>query len=253
MAAELRKGTLIVQVQTVAVNAPHARVYVVLTLDDQAVRTSVAPAAMPSAPEWNESFRFRLTLTSQLFASLQVDLYAQAALPFLADRHLGRSEVRISKLAVLPDDSCTWFELWRRDLSHSALSVLGRRAHFSENIGAVRLHIKKNLHATAAEPPAPPTTASQDKNPAPLADANADADAVAPFDPMEMSLEVLQDYNMDERDPYHVDSDDEENSIFTRVGNLVFSKETNAVLRSMKKLFATFGQGLEVKTPFPLN
>lgn len=99
--------------------------------------------------KWNESdqesesypiYSFDVTVHSQLFDSLFIDLYD--AKKFRRDRHIGRIVIRLSKLTDYPASFTSWFE-FESDITPSHPSLM---------TGALKLKIERKYTATNNRP-----------------------------------------------------------------------------------------------------
>ncbi|KAJ1952654.1 hypothetical protein IWQ62_006174, partial [Dispira parvispora] len=129
-------GKLHVHVLRLLVNVPVRRPYLVLTLGEQIFQSSVSNQA---TGEWNEGFAFFVTYHTQLFGTCQIDVWDSVT--FLPDRHIGRTEIKLALLNGLPPDFTSYYEVWDRKLSSSAVSDVKKREMLSTNVGAIQVRI----------------------------------------------------------------------------------------------------------------
>ncbi|KXS14779.1 hypothetical protein M427DRAFT_135486 [Gonapodya prolifera JEL478] len=132
--------------------------YFSVSVGDQVYETVVSQF---SDGRWNAGFDFSVPLHVQLFGSLQLDLYNANAI--LADRHLGRAELRISSLEGMPEEFVTWYEMWHKDksignISHPALQK--QLGGSGVNLGAVQVRIMYRYQHLSRPSTAPPVVAA---------------------------------------------------------------------------------------------
>ncbi|KAJ1654694.1 hypothetical protein IWQ61_005421 [Dispira simplex] len=129
-------GKLHVHVLRLLVNVPVKRPYLVLTLGEQIFQSSVSNQ---TTGEWNEGFAFFVTYHTQLFGTCQIDVWDSVTI--LPDRHIGRTEIKLALLNGLPPDFTSYYEIWDRKLSSSAVSDVKKREMLSTNVGAIQVRI----------------------------------------------------------------------------------------------------------------
>ncbi|KAJ3334741.1 hypothetical protein HDU93_007328 [Gonapodya sp. JEL0774] len=98
--------------------------YISVTLGDQVYETVVS--GFPDG-RWNAGFDLGVPLHFQLFGSIQLDLFN--ANSFLADRHIGRAEIRLSELECMPNEFVSWYEIWDKEKSLSNISHPALQKH----------------------------------------------------------------------------------------------------------------------------
>ena len=122
-----------------AIRAP----FVKLTFNDTSFQTSISKM---ENGEWNETFPFAVSFHFQLFGVLQVDLYeSRVLLPAL---HIGRCELKLSRVFGIPDGFFSWFELWEKEQSDGNTTAIGRRSLTSRNVGAIKLGLQHTFTAS---------------------------------------------------------------------------------------------------------
>lgn len=92
---------------------------------------------------------------AQLFGTLQLDLYDSNK--WLSDRHIGRTEFRISLLETMPACFTNYYEIWEKQLSSGASSSVGQEMACKNNLGVLQLRLAY-LYQTAAATVATSTT-----------------------------------------------------------------------------------------------
>lgn len=73
-----------------------------------------------------------------MFGTIQMDLYDNFTL--YPDKHVGRTEIRLSTLESMPETFMNYYEIWDKKLSTGASSSIGRERAGVNNVGA--LHVK---------------------------------------------------------------------------------------------------------------
>lgn len=101
--------------------------------------------------KWHETFEFRVSFHSQLFGTLQIDLYDSYML--LPDKHVGRAEIRLKTLEQMPETFTTYFEIWEKKLSTGASSKVGRAKTMATNVGAIQAKISYAYQAPQNQAP----------------------------------------------------------------------------------------------------
>lgn len=115
---------------------------------DQIFQTSVSE--YPQG-KWHETFEFRVSFHSQIFGTLQIDLYD--AYMLLPDKHVGRAEIRLKTLEQMPETFTTYFEIWEKKLSTGASSSIGRAKTMATNVGAIQVKISYAYHGPQDQAP----------------------------------------------------------------------------------------------------
>lgn len=105
---------------------------------------------------WNECFEFNVSFHAQLFGTIQLDLYDNFTL--YPDKHVGRTEIRLSTLKSMPETFMNYYEIWDKKLSTGASSSIGRERAGVNNVGA--LHVKISYRYLDAQDIAPSTWGS---------------------------------------------------------------------------------------------
>lgn len=88
---------------------------------------------------WNENFEFVITFHTQLFGTIQLDLYDNYTV--YPDKLIGRAEIRISSLENMPETFTSYYEIWDKMLSTGASSSIGREKAAVNNVGALQAEI----------------------------------------------------------------------------------------------------------------
>jgi len=251
-----------VVVETLHCNLNPKAPYVRLTLGDQSFQTARADEAQGN---WNESFLFQASFHTKLFGVLQLDVYEARTL--LPDLHLGRAELKLGLIFGLPDDFSSWYELWRKDHSLTNMTETRRRSVLSTNVGAIQVRLRHQFNSEFSpdlytkltdvfrsvkpvtldelyQRPAqvnlmPPSLTNE---PMPLSPRRRSVPSIDEIREQEAlvheSLEFL--YHEDQTlDPPPV-------TLMDRIGGLILSKETNQVLKAIRRVLLAYGQGLEL-------
>ncbi|KAI9483327.1 MAG: hypothetical protein EXX96DRAFT_557738 [Benjaminiella poitrasii] len=132
----LTKGKLRIQILSCFLNVKVKKPYVILTLGDQRYQTSVSEFR---EGRWNEYFEFTVTFHAQLFGTVQFDLYDNYTI--YPDKHVGRTEIRLSTLTNMPETFMSYYEIWDKKLSTGASSSIGRERAGVNNVGALQAKI----------------------------------------------------------------------------------------------------------------
>ncbi|KAI7903957.1 uncharacterized protein BX663DRAFT_505867 [Cokeromyces recurvatus] len=135
-ASPLSNGRLRIQILNCFLNVKVKRPYVILTLGDQRYQTSVSEFR---EGRWNEYFEFIVTFHVQLFGTIQLDLYDNYTI--YPDKHVGRTEIRLSTLTTMPETFMSYYEIWDKKLSTGASSSIGRERAGVNNVGALQIKI----------------------------------------------------------------------------------------------------------------
>ncbi|CAO3649096.1 unnamed protein product [Cunninghamella blakesleeana] len=109
--------------------------YFIITLGDQKKQTRVS-----EEQNWSEGlFEFQVDFHAQLFSTLQLDLYEQNK--WLSDTHIGRTEFRLCLLETMPPSFTNYYEIWDKTLSSGASSSIGQETAGKNNLGILHLHL----------------------------------------------------------------------------------------------------------------
>ncbi|EPZ31622.1 alpha/beta-hydrolase [Rozella allomycis CSF55] len=245
------------------------RPYIRLSLGNQVCRTS---ASYTSIGDWNEGFEFNVTYHAQLFWSIHMDVYDSNLV--LADRYIGRAEIRISLLEGIPCPftwyvgycfKYSWFEIWHKRKAPSSVSEVGRRSIYSDNIGAIQVSIKYQFQKPDPDPVNPisrmgfevPEEIQEE-----VEDENTlkDKEKQISFEDLinewkskssladndEISSVQPSDYSTTET---FLETEAEISkgvSFLETIGSYIVSKETLAVLRGIQSILVAYNQGLEI-------
>ncbi|KAL7748943.1 hypothetical protein RI367_005591 [Sorochytrium milnesiophthora] len=141
----LRRGLMRVEVKKVSTIVPLDSPYVRLSVAGKNKSTTVADHA---DGDWNEHFDFHISFHSQLFSTLQIDLY-QANI-FVPDRFCGRAEIRLSKMQDMPESFTTWIELRQERLpSYLEDDLQQFNSRNPSSLGAVQVSIQYTFQRLA--------------------------------------------------------------------------------------------------------
>ncbi|GAA5811701.1 hypothetical protein MFLAVUS_005142 [Mucor flavus] len=88
---------------------------------------------------WNETFELDVTFHAQLFGTIQLDLYENFTI--YPDKHIGRTEIRLKTLELMPETFDNYYEIWDKKLSTGASSSIGRERAAVNNMGALLVKI----------------------------------------------------------------------------------------------------------------
>ncbi|CEP10330.1 hypothetical protein [Parasitella parasitica] len=143
----LRPGTLRITINSCFLNSPVKRPYVTVTLGDQYHKTSVSEYSQGS---WNEGFELKVTYHSQLFDTIQLDLYDSNT--FFLDKHVGRAEIRLKNLEGMPEIFTSYYEVLEKKLSLGATSQVSRKALMTSGVGAIQAEIAYHYCCTKEQP-----------------------------------------------------------------------------------------------------
>jgi hypothetical protein len=103
---------------------------------DQRQQTSISEL---DEGQWNETFEFTVTFHAQLFGTIQMDLYDNYTI--YPDKHVGRAEIRLKTLELMPESFTSYYEIWDKKLSTGASSSIGRERAKVNNVGALQATI----------------------------------------------------------------------------------------------------------------
>ncbi|KAL1918697.1 uncharacterized protein VTP21DRAFT_2719 [Calcarisporiella thermophila] len=271
-------GKMQVILKGLQLNVGIKRPYVIIRLGGQQYQTTVS-----ESPEgnWNEGFDFRVSYHTQLFGTIQLDLYD--AYMLLPDRHVGRAEISIKHFEGLPEVFTSYYEIWERHLSESRISTVERKSVLSSSIGAIKVCVRYRFQRVSElskdekllHSPASLLSSRRQQNN--VSDEIPDDDAELESEFQKNLLEERSEHQgfrkLEEGDvrqrqidnarkgkstaePWDgdvYDSEDEEedelllnNSILDMIGSWTVSKETNRVLKTIVRLATAFGQGFEL-------
>ncbi|KAJ1918896.1 hypothetical protein H4219_002346 [Mycoemilia scoparia] len=144
-------GVMQVFIMSLVINQEIKRPYVVVTFGDQVFNTSVS--SKPSG-DWNEGFELIVSYHMQLFGTIHFDVYDKSTL--LADRFIGRAELRPSHLEGFPEVFTNFHEIWDKKQTLSSLPEQQHRTIISKNIGAIQVRV--NYRYQKFEDPEPKIT-----------------------------------------------------------------------------------------------
>ncbi|KAG2208661.1 hypothetical protein INT47_007759 [Mucor saturninus] len=142
----LDDGKLIIQVMSCFLNVKVQRPYVIITLGEQRHQTSISESR-----QWNESFEFTVTFHAQLFGTIQLDLYDSYTI--YPDKHVGRAEIRLRTLELMPETFDSYYEIWDKKLSTGASSSIGRERAAVNNMGALQARISYRYKTSSLNDP----------------------------------------------------------------------------------------------------
>ncbi|GAA5798336.1 hypothetical protein HPULCUR_003738 [Helicostylum pulchrum] len=134
--APLKRGKIRIQILNCFLNVKVQRPYVILTLGEQHYQTSVSESREGC---WNETFELDVTFHAQLFGTIQLDLYENFTI--YPDKHIGRTEIRLKTLELMPETFDNYYEIWDKKLSTGASSSIGRERAAVNNMGALLVKI----------------------------------------------------------------------------------------------------------------
>jgi hypothetical protein len=101
-----------------------------------------------SSPTTQATFDLVVDFHAQLFGTLQLDLYDSNK--WLSDRHIGRTEFRISLLETMPACFTNYYEIWEKQLSSGASSSVGQEMACKNNLGVLQLRLAYHYQTAAA-------------------------------------------------------------------------------------------------------
>ncbi|ORZ27621.1 hypothetical protein BCR41DRAFT_299187 [Lobosporangium transversale] len=226
---------------------------------DQTYQTSTSER---ERGDWNEGFEFRVTFHTQLFDSLQLDLYDRNIL--LRDRHVGRAEIKLSHLEGLPESFTSFYEIWDRTKSVSTMSNLAGKKTLSSNIGAIQLRINyryQRLPQSAddmahADPivPAPSISRQLEDDSdflAQLSEAMMDEASDTRFEKYEDPMTKESSAKQQSELRFATVTEDDDDSVvqyplLDMVGAWTIAAETKKVVKAVMRLASAYGQGLEL-------
>lgn len=194
----------------------------------------------------------------------------------LWDSHIGRAELKLNLLFGLPQDLSSWYELWRKDLSYSSISAVRRRTALSQNVGAIKIKVKQAMSdeydsdlfkkLTDFDYPVDIVTLDELWKESPRAQNIEPLNLTVEPTPTQRRFsrslcreELEKETELDEAEfkeslefLYHEDKDEHPNekpvasTLVDKIGDLVLSKETSKVVKSIRRVLAAYGQGLEL-------
>lgn len=74
-----------------------------------------------------------------MFGTIQLDLYDNYTI--YPDKHVGRAEIRLRTLELMPETFDSYYEIWDKKLSTGASSSIGRERAAVNNVGALQARI----------------------------------------------------------------------------------------------------------------
>lgn len=103
---------------------------------DQRQQTSISEL---KEGQWNETYEFTVSFHAQLFGTIQMDLYDSYTI--YPDKHVGRAEIRLKTLELMPESFTSYYEIWDKKLSTGASSSIVREKARVNNVGALHVTI----------------------------------------------------------------------------------------------------------------
>ncbi|KAI9256711.1 hypothetical protein BY458DRAFT_479980 [Sporodiniella umbellata] len=119
----------------------------ILTLGDQRHEASIEDC------KGDKVFCFNVTFHAQLFGTVQLDLVDRTGYFYSAEKHLGRTEIRLNLLKAMPTCFTSFYEIWHKTLSSGASSSIGRERTRVNNIGALQIQIEHQFLSASEQQP----------------------------------------------------------------------------------------------------